>query len=68
MTVLNEVHDCTRPYPHVYRLNGRAQVQPDPDYKALVELAAKVLLQHMNDEDYEYSLAGLYAKLTEHEV
>jgi hypothetical protein len=31
----------------------------------LVEWAAKVLLQHMNDEDYEASLAGIYATLTE---
>src|SRR5208282_1089201 len=38
---------------------------PQPDYKTLVELAARVLLQHMNDEDYEMSLAGLYAALTE---
>jgi hypothetical protein len=46
------------PYiPHVTPLS--------PDYKALVELAARVLLQHINDEDYEYSLTGLYVKLTE---
>lgn len=38
----------------------------EPDYKALCEMAARVLLQHMNDEDYECSLAGLYARLTEH--
>lgn len=37
-----------------------------PDYESLCELAARVLLQHMNDEDYEMSLAGLYARLTEH--
>lgn len=37
-----------------------------PDYKSLTELAARVILQHMNDEDYEMSLAGLYATLTEH--
>ena len=39
---------------------------PEPNWKALTELAARVILQHMNDEDYEMSLAGLYAKLTEH--
>jgi len=42
------------------------KASPTPNWKALVELAARVLLQHMNDEDYEMSLAGLYAALTEH--
>jgi hypothetical protein len=39
-----------------------------PNWKDLAELAARVLLQHMNDEDYEMSFAGLYARLTEHVV
>jgi hypothetical protein len=32
--------------------------------EAKIAWAAKVLLQHLNDEDYECSLAGLYAELT----
>lgn len=47
-------------------MDGSPLKAPVPDYKALCELAARVLLQHMNDEDYELSLAGLYARLTEH--
>ena len=39
-----------------------------PNWKELAQLAAKVILQHMNDEDYDMSLAGLYATLTEHEL
>ena len=39
---------------------------PEPDYKALADMAARVVLQHINGEHYEMSLAGLYAELTQH--
>jgi hypothetical protein len=53
-------------YDRMYPANR--EVVGAPDYKALCQLAARVILQHMNDEDHEMSLAGLYAKLTEHEL
>lgn len=36
------------------------------ELRELRDWAARVILQHLNDEDYEASLAGIYAKLTEH--
>lgn len=36
------------------------------ELEQLRDKTADVLLQHMNGEDYEMSLAGLYTMLTEH--